>query len=53
MNPVFRQFPNTAYYRLPTYRRVAHRKFVPWSHLILKLIFMPNVDPGPRYAAKG
>ena len=37
---------------LPTHRCSAHRKFFPWSLLILKS-FMANAAPGPRYASKG
>ena len=37
--------------RLPTHRRSAHRHFF-HDPLILKSKFLPNVTPGPRYAAE-
>ena len=44
--------PRQVFCRLPTHRRGAHRTFFPWSPIILKSKFWPNV-PGPRYAPKG
>ena len=45
-------YPKIGFYCLPTHKRGAHRIFFPWSLLILKSKFWPNVVPWPRCCTK-
>ena len=51
MNSVFRRFFEIKPC-LQIHRRSPHRKYFSRSLLILNSKFMPNIAPGPRYAAK-